>query len=83
MQNLLADYDTLTAKIEAAHDIIEAKVKELNGLTAEVIDMLPPTMEEIREFNAQNEATMVPYVAVLDKIGDEREALAQRIYDHE
>ena len=83
MRNLLADYDTFTAKIDAAHDLIEAKVKELNELTAEFIDMLPPTMAEVHAFNAENEATMEPYVAVLNNLVDEREELAQRIYDYE
>ena len=83
MGALLADYDTLTARIDAAHVLMEDKVKELNELTAELIDMLPPTIEEIRAFNAQNEATMEPYVAVLDELVDRREALAQRIYDYE
>jgi len=83
MRNLLADYDTFTARIALAHDIIDAKVKELNELTEEYIDMLPSTMAEVHAFNDENEATMVPYVDVLNGLVDERETLAQRIYDYE
>jgi len=83
MRNLLAEYNTFTAQIIAAHGTIDSKVKELNELTEELIDLLRPTMAEVHAFDNENEATMKPLVADLRRLIDEREELAQRIYDYE
>jgi len=83
MSDLVAKHDALSAKVVEAELAIDRKIEEINEMVEEFIDLLPPSMDEVHKFNAENKAAMVPYVDELNRLVDERDAVVQKVYDYE
>lgn len=82
MRELLAQYDALSEAVVAAETTIIHKIDEINEMIGEFMDMVPSRKEAL-ELNDKNDAIMEPLIADLNRLVDERDALAQRMYDYE
>lgn len=83
LSDLLAKHEALSARITKAISQMDRKIEEINEMVEEFINLLPPKMEEVHEFNAENQAAMVLYVDELNRLTDERDAVVRKVYDYE